>query len=82
MTSTAHAAVKMQQAHERALDVLTEHGSSERAERLSAAQSPTIKRPVHLASYQAEIVAGLAEIVEGQAERIAELEEARKSAKK
>ncbi|MDQ3639631.1 MAG: hypothetical protein M3426_16910 [Actinomycetota bacterium] len=68
----AHAAL------EKATEVVAEHGSAERLEGLQniTTDRANTRSPHHLAAFQAELFASLAEIVQDQAHRIAELEKA------
>ncbi|MDP9476688.1 MAG: hypothetical protein M3R38_13555 [Actinomycetota bacterium] len=73
MTSTAILAARMQEAHARALGVIEDHGGeagAERAERMrKIGTAAGIRNPQELASFQSELIAGLAEIVEDLAAR-------------
>jgi hypothetical protein len=75
MTATTVVAVRMAHAHNRVQEVVMAHGSLERAQRLEdLGAEATPRLPVHLASYQGELMAALAEIVEEQNARIEALE--------
>lgn len=69
-------------AHGRALEVVREHGPAERAERLDniTVTHAVVSNPHHLVTFQAELLASLAEIIEGQHRRISELETAAREA--
>ena len=77
---------RMHLAQERALAIVQEHGTEERRENLAEAtfsHIPNPRTPQELAQFQAELLAGLAELVEDQGRRISELEKASgKAAKK
>lgn len=84
MATSAIIAARTEQAHSRALEVVREHGPAERAERLDdiTVGHAVTRNPQHLAGFQAELVAALAEIVEGQGRRISKLEKAAKASAK
>lgn len=74
MATAAIMAAQAQHAHERAVEVVAEHGRPERLENLqniSVAQARP-RNPEHLNAFQAELIASLAEIIEGQARRLEE----------
>lgn len=64
MASTKIAAERMELAHRKAVEVVKTHGSPERVANLEAMDNPNTRRPQHLAAYQAELIASLAEMVE------------------
>lgn len=59
-------AANTERAHVRALEVVREHGPAERVERLESITvgMASTRNPAHLASFQAELTAALAEMVE------------------
>jgi hypothetical protein len=84
MATEAILGAKMEQAHERALEVVRKHATEE-AEDLDAVfgRAPNQRNPLSVASYQAGLIAAQAEIVaelvgtvHEQGRRIAKLEEA------
>lgn len=74
MATAAIMASQAQQAHEKAMEVVVEHGRPERLENLQnigiAHARP--RNPEHLNAFQAELISALAEIVDGQARRLEE----------
>lgn len=81
MAKSTIVAARMERAHARTLEFVREHGPAERVERLESIPlaQVTTSNPTHLAGFQAELMASLAEIVEGQERRIARLEKGAKS---
>lgn len=80
MPTTKTLSARAHTALEKATEVIAEHGSPESLEGLRniTVDRANTRSPHHLNAYQAELLAGLAEIIEGQARRIAALEEAAK----
>ncbi len=76
MASTAIVAVRMEQAHEKALAIVEELGAPDRVENLQTVTvgQATLRNPAHLASFQAELIVALAEVLEGQERRISDQE--------
>lgn len=76
MPKAANLAAQSELAHQKALAVVEDHGDQERVERLRAITVPmaTTRHPQHLVALQAELIAALAEIAEGQTRTIADLE--------
>lgn len=64
MATTAIAAVRMEQAHERAMRIVRKHGAEESVTNLENLDNPNTRQTTHLASYQAELIAALAGMVE------------------
>lgn len=77
MATQAIVGAKTEQAHERALQVVREH-APEHAEALDATfgARPNGRDPLYVVSYQAGLIAALAELAEGQDRRIIEMEKA------
>ncbi len=82
MPTTTTLAARAHVALEKAMEVAAEHGSAERLEGLQniTTERANLRSPHHLAAFQAELFASLAEIIEGQDRRIAALEDAAKPA--
>ncbi len=82
MASIGVLAKNAHDALEKAVEVVEEHGRPERLENLQNITIPyaTTRNPDHLASFQAELCAALAEIIEVQDARIEALEKAAKPA--
>lgn len=88
MATTANAAIQIERAHYRALEVVREHGGDENAERLEYLDNlgmhlASVNYPPQLSSAQSVLIGALAEIVarqdrqiSGLADRIAALENA------
>ncbi len=78
MASTAIVAVRMEQAHEKALALVEELGAPHRVENLQTVTvgQATPHNPYHLASFEAELIVALLELVKEQGGRISELENA------
>lgn len=80
MTARDVLAVRMAHAHNKAIEALEElgvEGSEERLQRIKESSRVSANHPVELASFQAEVIAALAEAVEDLASRVP----AKKSAK-
>jgi hypothetical protein len=71
-----------QLAHQRALEVIEDHGDPERVERLRTIPVPmaTTRNPHHLVAFQAEIIASLAELYDELDLRVGRLENAAQEA--
>jgi hypothetical protein len=80
MPKAATLAAQSELAHQRALEVVEDHGDPERVERLQATTVPmaTARHPQHLVAFQAEILASLAELYDELDLRVTRLEEAAK----
>ena len=65
MASTRIASERMELAHREAVEVVKAHDSPERLAKLEAMNNPNTRRPEALASFQAELIASLAGMVEG-----------------
>ncbi len=64
MATTAIAEMRMVQAHERAMRIVRKHGAEEIVANLENLDSPNTRQLAHLASYQAQLIAALAEMVD------------------
>jgi hypothetical protein len=64
MVATRIAAARMELAHREAVEVVKAHDSPERLAKLEAMENPNPRRPVALASFQAELIASLAGMVD------------------
>lgn len=85
MASTEQVAKRMHLAHVRAAEVISEHGSEERADGLQwlspNGAPPPLRFGPEFAAYQAEMLAAVCEILEGQAKDIADLRKQLEDAK-
>lgn len=79
MATTSSAAIRIEEAHNRALEVVREHGSPENAGRVEYLDNlgghlSSVNFPAQLSSAQSVLIGALAEIIEQQGRRIAALE--------
>ncbi len=63
MATTAIAEMRMVQAHERAMRIVRKHAAEEIVANLENLDNPNTRQTAHLASYQAQLIAALAEMV-------------------
>ncbi len=80
MVATRIAAARMELAHKEAVEVVKAHGSPERLAKLEAMDNPNTRRPEALASFQAELIASLAGMVEDLYENLPRSKAAKKKA--
>lgn len=64
MATTAIAEMRMVQAHERAMGIVRKHAAEEIVTNLENLDNPNTRQLAHLASYQAQLIAALAEMVD------------------
>lgn len=79
MATTSHAAIAIEKAHNRALEIVRERGGDANAERVAYLDNlghtlASVNFPAQLSSAQSVLIAALAEIIQQQDRRIAALE--------